>query len=91
MPNYRQTYTLFKRGKYFYYQTYTPDGIRTGAKTTHQTNKTLAKNIVDYRETIYYQKGQDSSEFINNYRGFLKFYTNRLKPSLQEEKSVVLS
>lgn len=35
-----------------------------------------ANNFVDYRETIYYQKGQDSSEFINNYRGFLKFYTN---------------
>lgn len=49
MPNYRQSYTLFKRGKYFYYQTYTPDGIRTGAKTTHQTNKTLAKITV----TIY--------------------------------------
>ncbi|MCQ2788946.1 MAG: hypothetical protein MJ229_01075 [bacterium] len=35
-----------------------------------------ANDFVDYRDTIYYQKGQNSSEFINNYRGFLKFYTN---------------
>ena len=45
--NYRQTYTLFKRGKYYYYQTYTPDGVRTSAKTTHCTSKALAKNYCD--------------------------------------------
>lgn len=40
---YHSNYTLFKRGKYYYYQTYDPEGIRQSAKSTHQTSKTAAK------------------------------------------------
>lgn len=47
MPYFHQAYTLFKRGKYYYYQTYTPDGIRTSAKTTHCTSKSLARLYCD--------------------------------------------
>ncbi len=47
MPKYRQTYTLFKRGKYYYYRTYTPDGIRTTAKTTGKTSLSAARLYCD--------------------------------------------
>lgn len=47
MAYFHQTYTLFKRGKYWYFQTYTPDGLRTTAKTTHCTSKALARNYCD--------------------------------------------
>ena len=47
MPKYRQNYTLFKRGKYYYYRTYTPDGVRTTAKTTGCTSLSAAKLYCD--------------------------------------------
>lgn len=47
MSRYRQPYTLFKRGKYWYYRTYSPDGVRTTARTTGQTTKTGAKEYCD--------------------------------------------
>lgn len=47
MSRYKNPYTLYKRGKYWYYRTYTPDGIRTVAKTTGQTSKPLAKKYCD--------------------------------------------
>lgn len=47
MSRYKQPYTLYKRGKYWYYRTYTPDGVRTSAKTTGQTSKPLAKKYCD--------------------------------------------
>lgn len=43
----RQNYTLYKRGKVWYYQTYAPDGTRTCGKSTGQTNKTCARNYCD--------------------------------------------
>ena len=43
MPKYRQTYTLFKRGRFYYYRTYTPDGVRTTARTTGCTSRSAAK------------------------------------------------
>lgn len=47
MAYFHSTYTLFKRGKYWYYQTYTPDGTRTTAKTTHQTSRGAARLYCD--------------------------------------------
>lgn len=52
MSRYRQPYTLFKRGKYWYYRTYGPDGLRTTAKTTGCTSKTQAK---EYCNGLYLQ------------------------------------
>lgn len=43
MGRYRKPFTLFKRGKYWYYKTYTPDGYRTSGNTTGQTQKKLAE------------------------------------------------
>lgn len=39
---YRLNYTLYKRGKYWYYRTYDKDGKRTCGKSTGQTVKTKA-------------------------------------------------
>lgn len=47
MSRYKQNYTLFKRGKYWYFRTYTPDGIRTTAKTTGCKLKSEAKLYCD--------------------------------------------
>lgn len=44
MGRYKQPFTIFKRGKYFYYRTYDARGVRTVAKSTGQTNKTAALN-----------------------------------------------
>ena len=50
MSRYREPYTLIKRGKYYYYRTYTPDGLRTTAKSTGCTTKTDARR---YCEDLY--------------------------------------
>lgn len=47
MSRYRQPYTLYKRGKYWYYKTYTINGIRTVGKTTGKTSKAQAKEYLD--------------------------------------------
>ena len=47
MPKYRQTYTLFKRGKFFYYRTYTVSGVRTTARTTGCTSLMAARVYCD--------------------------------------------
>ena len=47
MSRYKQPYSLFKRGKYFYYRTYTPEGIRTVAKSTGCTSKGAARTYCD--------------------------------------------
>ncbi len=49
MPRYKESFTIFPRklssGKtVYYYRTYSPDGTRTTARSTGQTNKTLARN-----------------------------------------------
>lgn len=44
MPRYREEYTLFKRGKYWYFRTYDRFGIRTTAHSTGQTNKLAARD-----------------------------------------------
>lgn len=43
MGRYKEIFTLFKRGKYYYYRTYTPTGKRTTAKTTGKTSKGAAQ------------------------------------------------
>lgn len=43
MGRYKQPFSLFKRGKYWYYMTYTADGVRTVPKTTGLTSKNEAR------------------------------------------------
>lgn len=47
MGRYKQNYTLFKRGKYWYYRTYDREGVRTSAKTTGCKLKSEAKIYCD--------------------------------------------
>lgn len=44
---YKRNYTLYKRGKYWYYRTYSSDGKRTCGKSTGQTVKTKAILMCD--------------------------------------------
>lgn len=43
MGRYRKPFTLFKRGKYWYYKTYDSEGYRTFGRTTGLTKKSLAE------------------------------------------------
>lgn len=47
MSRYKQPYCLYKRGNYWYYKTYSPDGIRTTGKTTGCTSKNQARAYCD--------------------------------------------
>lgn len=45
MGRYREPYTIFKRGEYWYYRTYNADGVRTTAKTTGCKSKNSAREF----------------------------------------------
>ena len=47
MGRYKQPYSLHKRGKYWYYQTYDARGVRTVAKSTGLTSKSQAKDFCE--------------------------------------------
>lgn len=47
MSRYKQPYSLYKRGNYWYYKTYSPDGVRTAGKTTGCTSKNQARLYCD--------------------------------------------
>lgn len=61
MSRYKQPFTLYKRGKYWYYRTYTPDGLRTSGKTTGQTSKNMAK---EYCNNLYLSGNLFKSEIL---------------------------
>jgi len=44
---YKKPYTLYKRGSYWYYRTYTPDGLRTSGISTGCKLKSDAKRFCD--------------------------------------------
>lgn len=69
MPKYRQSYTLFKRGKYYYYRTYTPDGVRTTAHTTGCTSLTAARLYCDklYKEGRIFVSSKTFSEYAKDF------------------------
>lgn len=48
MPKYRRPYTIYKRGKYYYYKTYRPDGTHTAGKSTGKTSKSAAREFCDH-------------------------------------------
>lgn len=65
MGRYKQPYSLYKRGKYWYYRSYTPEGVRTIAKTTGKKNKTEARL---YCESLYlYGRLYESNVTFENY------------------------
>lgn len=47
MARYREPYTLYKRGKYWYYRTYSPAGLRTCGKSTGKKTKQEARQFCD--------------------------------------------
>lgn len=70
MPKYRQTYTLFKRGKFYYYRTYSPDGVRTTARTTGKTSLTAARLYCDElfkNGTLFAGSGKTFEEYAKDF------------------------
>lgn len=47
MSRYRQPYSIYKRGKYWYYRTYDSSGKRTVPKSTGLTSKNAAKQFLN--------------------------------------------
>lgn len=68
---YRLPYTLFKRGKFYYYRTYNPDGTRTTAHSTGHTNK--ARAVLFCEELIKYNRLTGEKK-ISAYDYALHFY-----------------
>lgn len=66
---YKQPYSLYKRGKYWYFKTYSPNGIRTAGKTTGQTNKSNAKAYCDqlFLNGMLYQPNITFGEYSKNF------------------------
>lgn len=83
MSRYKQPFTLYKRGKYWYYRTYTPDGLRTSGKTTGQTSKNAAK---EYCNNLYLSGDLFKSEILfSKYAGHFfdddsSYVKDRLEP-----------
>lgn len=78
MPKYRQTYTLFKRGKYYYYRTYDETGVRTTAHTTGKTSMTAAKLYCDElfkANKLIPQSGQTFSQYAKGFFDDNSVYT----------------
>lgn len=70
MSRYKLPYTLFKRGKYWYYRTYTLDGVRTVPKSTGCKTKGEAAR---YCENLYL-KGTLNESDISFYKFAHNFY-----------------
>lgn len=68
---YKLPYSLFKRGKYYYYRTYNPDGTRTTAHSTGHTNKARAMAFCE--ELIKYNRLTGERK-ISAYDYALHFY-----------------
>lgn len=72
MSRYRQPYSLYKRGDYWYYRTYNSDGVRTSGKTTGQTSKNAAK---EYCNNLYLK-----GELWKSEKTIYEYSKNFLKP-----------
>ena len=79
MGRYKQNYTLYKRGKYWYYQTYDNRGIRTTGKTTGQTSRGAAKKYCDE----LFLKGELWNSGMSFYNYAVDFYSPE-KPYLKD-------
>lgn len=83
MSRYKQPYALYKRGKYWYYRTYTPDGLRTCGKSTGQTSKTAALNYCNklYLNGLLWSSEKTFSEYATHfYDDNAPYVKDRLTP-----------
>lgn len=83
MSRYREPYTIYKRGAYWYYRTYDINGVRTTGKTTGKKQKNEARA---YCEELY-KTGKmftSSKEFSLFAAGFFDpgsfYFKDRVKP-----------
>ena len=83
MGRYKQPFSLYKRGKYWYYRTYAPDGVRTSAKTT---GLKLKSDAINYCNNLF-KKGElwTSNQLFKTYAFHFfddnsAFVKDRIKP-----------
>lgn len=87
MGRYKQPFTIFKRGKYWYYRTYDARGVRTTAKTTGKTSKSAALNYLNmmFREDRLFHSditfGEYSLGFFDKNSIWIKEKAHQLKES----------
>lgn len=69
MSRYKQPYSLFKRGKFWYYRTYDISGVRTTAHTTGQTSKSAAKAYCDnlFLQGALWQTNQTFKDYAEHF------------------------
>lgn len=83
---YRQPYTLYKRGKYWYFKTYSPDGKRTAGTSTGKTSKSAAREFCDklYLQGSLYSPQitlhEYAAHFFDDNSPYLKDRSKPLKP-----------
>ena len=83
MSRYKQPYSLYKRGDYWYYRTYDIAGLRTSGKTTGQTSKSAAKAYCDklYLEGRLSASNMTFGEYASKFFDDDSFYVkDRIKP-----------
>lgn len=84
MPRYKKPYTLYKRGKYWYYRTYDTNGVRTSATSTGQTSKGAAEVYCNqlFKDGLLYDGS--GKRFADYAQGFYNegsiFIVDRIKP-----------
>lgn len=77
MARYKQPYSLYKRGKYYYYRTYAPNGARTSGVSTGQTSKAAAHTFCD----ALYKRG----ELWKSEKTFNAYLSELLRDGLMSE------
>lgn len=83
MSRYKQPYSLYKRGKYWYYRTYDNKGIRTVAKSTGCTSKALAREQLDQlfkAGTLWSSSQSFESYALHFFDDNSHFVKDRVKP-----------
>ncbi|MBQ0003595.1 MAG: tyrosine-type recombinase/integrase family protein [Treponema sp.] len=84
MGRYKEPYTLFKRGDYWYYRTYDNSGYRTTAKSTGKTSKGAAKQYCDelfLHGTLYTGSNKTFEQYATGfYNSDSLFVLDRDKP-----------
>lgn len=83
MSRYKEPYTLYKRGKYWYFRTYDARGVRTSGISTGKTSKSAAR---DFCEGLYLKGSLVSSKQI--FKDYAEHFFDDKSVYVQERQSL---
>lgn len=86
MARYKEPYTLYKRGKYWYFRTYDARGVRTSGVSTGKTSKTAAR---DFCEGLYLKGSLVSSR--QTFKEFAEHFFDDTSVYIQERPNLSIS